>query len=550
MVAVRRTGKQKAEKPESAPPPPSRGEMGLVFVAVFAGAVLFALWTNHAWEDYYITLRSSRHLAEGHGLVHQPGERVQAFSSPLNTLATAFFARVTGPGTDAAVLWLGRLLSSAALGAAAVLLFCATREGAWGFVPSLVLLGMFATDAKILDFSINGQETAFMMLFLSLALRAHLRPPSGARALGLAWAGLLWSRTDGLVYGACLAVGFFVFFEASPLVKSRLDLLKRYGRALAVAAVMYSPWLIGAWVYYGSPVPHTVVAKGLVRLGALNAVDLLGKLLTFPFSSFVKMNALQLAFLPAYSFFGSWPTPVSALGFALAWLCAFYWVLPFGRARTRAASVAFLLAAFYITHVAGWEPWYLPNAAIFGFVVLAGIVHDALPRARTAFVARGAAFGILALGLGLTVCVGYQMRIRQQIVEDENRKEVGRWLRENATSPTDSVFLEPLGYIGYFSGMKTYDFPGLSSPEVVAIRRRYGGRAHWSTLIGELQPTWIVLRPPEVAQVQAVDAELLRGRYHLAKTFDVSPRIAAVRWLPGRAYLNNDAVFLVYRRSQ
>jgi hypothetical protein len=33
-------------------------------------------------------------------------------------------------------------------------------------------------------------------------------------------------------------------------------------------------------------------------------------------------------------------------------------------------------------------------------------------------------------------------------------------------------FFEPLGYIGINSNFKTLDFPGLSSPEMIAARRR------------------------------------------------------------------------------
>ena len=34
--------------------------------------------------------------------------------------------------------------------------------------------------------------------------------------------------------------------------------------------------------------------------------------------------------------------------------------------------------------------------------------------------------------------------------------------------------MECLGYIGFFSGLKTLDIPGMSSPEVVASRRKLG----------------------------------------------------------------------------
>ena len=81
--------------------------------------LLFAALTNHAWEDYYITLRASRNLVDGHGLVFQPGERVHTFTSPLGVLVPAFFTWVVGSGHEAAALWLFRGLSAGLLGAAA-----------------------------------------------------------------------------------------------------------------------------------------------------------------------------------------------------------------------------------------------------------------------------------------------------------------------------------------------------------------------------------------------------------------------------------------------
>src|SRR5690349_11265175 len=53
----------------------------LVVLLAFLLPLAFAGFTGHAWEDYFITLRSSRNLVEGHGLVFNPGERVHTFTS-------------------------------------------------------------------------------------------------------------------------------------------------------------------------------------------------------------------------------------------------------------------------------------------------------------------------------------------------------------------------------------------------------------------------------------------------------------------------------------
>ena len=89
-----------------------------VFVLAFCIAAAFALATNHAWEDYYITFRVSKNLATGRGPVFTPGERVHAFTSPLNMLLPAALSYATGNRSDAAVLWLFRVISAASFAGA------------------------------------------------------------------------------------------------------------------------------------------------------------------------------------------------------------------------------------------------------------------------------------------------------------------------------------------------------------------------------------------------------------------------------------------------
>jgi len=80
--------------------------------------------------------------------------------------------------------------------------------------------------------------------------------------------------------------------------------------------------------------------------------------------------------------------------------------------------------------------------------------------------------------------------------------------------------LEPNGYIGYFSGLKTYDAPGLSSREVVELERRYGGLP-WGSLATELRPEWLVLRQSEIAAIAQTHPHLLDEQYVRSHEFDV-----------------------------
>src|SRR5688572_26910430 len=93
-----------------------------VFVTTFLLATAFAAYTNHAWEDYYITFRTSKNLATGHGLVFNHGDRLHTFTSPLGVLLPALSSVLTLNRSDEAALWIFRLMGITALSGAATLL--------------------------------------------------------------------------------------------------------------------------------------------------------------------------------------------------------------------------------------------------------------------------------------------------------------------------------------------------------------------------------------------------------------------------------------------
>ena len=116
-------------------------------------------------------------------------------------------------------------------------------------------------------------------------------------------------------------------------------------------------------------------------------------------------------------------------------------------------------------------------------------------------------------------------------------------------SSNETVFLEPLGYIGYFSQLRIYDFPGLASPEVVAARKKLGTE-DWTQLILEWKPDWLVLRPSEAESIHHKNQGLLTQAYSLVKIFDVSKHLESYRWIPGRHYLLGDQTFMIFKRNK
>jgi hypothetical protein len=521
----------------------------LIVLATLVVAAAFVVFTDNRWEDYYITYRTSRNLVDGHGLVYQPGEKLHTFTSPLGVLLPAAALAATGGSSDEAALALFRALCAGALATACVLLWQVT--GRWQWSPLARALAAFLPllEAKTVMFSLNGMETAFMLLFIVLGVRA-LSGDLGRTwpALGCAWAGLMWTRPDGFVFGGVAAAAWWFVRpgELSGLTRGRILIL--YLKAAAVAAALYAPWVIWAWNYYGSPIPHTILAKGSAAHAPALAdlpLHLLNQTLFFPWQ-----GALRGVFLPTYVWYSDWPALLRYWMHAAAWLALGYCLWPRANRAGRAASLCFVLTSLYVS-VAPRAPWYLPSHAIMAGIALAAVAQDLAQATRDRLWWRRTAQAVLAAHLAVAVAnlglAFWHVRVQQELVENQ-RRDIGRWIRELSPGGNETVFLEPLGYVGYFSGLKMLDSPGLSSPEMVRAIQDYQG--NWTRMIPALRPTWLVLRRHEAQATLLENPKVLTEDYHLWRTFDVSDRLAAVPLLPGRIHLEYDQTYDVFHRAR
>jgi hypothetical protein len=537
----------------------SFGAVPAFFVA-FALAMGFAAFTDHVWEDYYITYRASRNLAEGNGLVFTAGERLHTFTSPLGVLLPAAAFGLTGNTSDDVALWIFRVWCAAAFGGAAALVVAIGRRLRQARMAIVAGVALLALDAKSLDFTINGMETAWMLLFLAYAFGAHLRIESKTWIhLGMAWAGLMWTRPDSFIYVGLIAAGFWLFNDEAESGASRKRMLGVFVRAGILTTVLYGPWLAWAAWYYGSPVPHTIAAKGSIGSGR-TVWEFVATAARLPYLAWTGGATLESTFLPSYYVMGGWPAWWVWASRAVATMCAMLWVVPRLRREARVASFAFFGAHVYLSFFPYFPfPWYVPSTTLLAILSIGGglaqlfgrrkVTEDGAEKCHALYdtFAKWAGVGVVVVavvGAGwVTWNVARQVEAQQRIVETGTRRAIGEWLKANAAEG-DAVFMEPLGYIGFFSGLKTFDYPGMSSLEMVRARKAVG--EEWGRLIFELQPRWVVLRPFEVERIERANPGMLGEHYEVARVFD---REAEVRTLDvrGRPYLEHDARFTVFR---
>lgn len=522
-----------------------------VFAAALILALGYALCTDHAWEDYWITFRSAKNLATGNGLVHNVGDRLHTFTSPLGVLLPALASLLTGNSSDDAALWIFRAMSITAFAGAVALMFIVASRMGMHRVAAFFLAIWLLTDSKSLDFASNGMETPFLLLFLAYALWA-LFTEAGRRRwlhLGLAWGGLMWTRPDSFITIGALGLAVLLFNDRERTGMTRLDWCRMLLKAGLVCAAVYLPWFVGAWLYYGTPVPHTVIAKS-ASAEARSLGEFVWHSLRQPFTALTEDSALGSTLRPSNARFGGWPGPMLMACRVLGLLTYLIWLVPGVRWQARAASLVYAIFLSYLNYYpAVAMDWYFPGPAWLALLALAGLMERMLQligRSRWRAVPLGAAAAWVVFGGWMTVCSTQLFATQQRVIDGGNRRDIGLWLKDNA-QPGDTVFLECLGYIGYYSSLRTYDYPGLSSPEVVKAMREC--ERDWKGIVSRLKPTWLVLRPQEALQILHGTVLSPDDRYELVKTFDVTSQLENLG-VRGEELLAYDSCFLVFRRLE
>jgi hypothetical protein len=509
---------------------------GLVWAGALAAvALIYAAWTGHIWEDFFITFRASRNLAEGFGLVFTPGERVHSFTSPLGALIPAWGQMITHHETGA--LWCLRAVSALALGGAAWYLWLFCQEHALSAMAQAIALMVGLANVKLIDFATNGMETGLLVFFVLLVWRELLRPPGSRPALlAVGYAGLMWTRPDAFILAGAMSAGTLLFAPAG----QRHDRWRAIWLGILFGAALYAPWFSWAWWYYGSPIPQTVLAKIVLAPTGMPFLQLAMS----PLRLLVDATGIDGLFAPTYFFAGGWPRDLLALCRLFARGAAFLWLFPWLPRWAKIASFSTLCGGIYLHQIYPY-PWYLPPWALLAAIAWAGALALPIASSRYAISAGRIVAGLL---IGISLCLllvcAWQNRVQQRLIENGVRREVGLWLSAQA-SAHDTVFLESLGYIGYFSGLKMLDFPGLSAPEVTRVLAN--GDHSYASVIATFKPTWLVLRPQEIAQEHLVESPVWR-QYRPVYQRSAQSQLDAIRWLPGRAWLESDADFIVLRR--
>ncbi|MCS7287182.1 MAG: hypothetical protein RMK30_09210 [Anaerolineae bacterium] len=205
-------------------------------------------------EDAYITYRYSRHLLLGLGPVFNPGERVLGITTPFYMLILSAVALPFG-GPQAPFPTLAWLFNAfAGVLACAFIIRLGRKLKAEG-VGSLAAT-LWAISPWNVTFSIGGMETSLYVLFLLASFTFYLE--KRLMLTSLAGALALLTRPDALIFLIPLfSHGLYSLFKTREKAGAWL-------RAFALFFLLILPWIIFAFYYYGSVIPHSIKAKRLI----------------------------------------------------------------------------------------------------------------------------------------------------------------------------------------------------------------------------------------------------------------------------------------------
>ena len=177
---------------------------------------------------------------------------------------------------------------------------------------------------------------------------------------------------------------------------------------------------------------------------------------------------------------------------------------------------------YFVLLVPAFFVWYTPPftaVAVVGSAYGLWSLIRSLPNPRLRpILASG--FGVAYAAL-ILVPMPVTMRgekLIQQYVEVENREQIGLYLKSIAKSG-DTIGCEPLGYIGYYSRLPIYDYPGLCNRKVVQYLREHRRGHNLGAMLQYFHPTFLVLRPWESRTRQHVMRPWISQDYSLIRIF-------------------------------
>lgn len=460
-------------------------------------------------DDAYITFRYAQNLLAGNGIVYNVGEAVLGTTTPLYMLVMAGFGLFTG-GSQAPFPTLSMLVNAFADGLTCWLIFkFAERLGyrRAGLAAAMV----WAVAPWSVTFAIGGMETSLLVL-LGMAT-FYLYSIDKPVAAGLCGSLSLLTRPDALLF--LLPLGIERLRRAFGPKKINPQPLPINYKELLVFGIPTLAWILYSTVIYGSPIPHSILAKvAAYRLPLEAALIRLVQHFATPFLG-------QLTF-------GNW-----WIGFGLMFFPVLYGLGALKIIREKVSIwPALIYPWFYLAVYAIANPlifrWYLtpPLPLYFIGIFLGGerLATDLKSKFPAIFLATSA-FALTLNGWTLLPDHGpdrpapKMAYIKLELLYEQAAQEIREQIE-----PGQVLAAADIGALGYYTRATILDTLGLISPQVDGYyplpESAYAiNYAIPSNLISDFQPDFLVI-------LEAYGRKTLLEDHNFSESYDLRKKIS------------------------
>lgn len=441
----------------------------VLLLLLIGGRIYLTITTQYTSDDAFITYRYAENLARGEGFVFNSGERVQGTSSPLHTLFLAAVAVVFSPSAIPPASFFIALLAD-----------CITIVCIWILLVNVCDVVRFFISAfvalypKVVLIGISGMEASLVVALMLLSL-CVLQDKRFYLAFVL-FALLLLLRIDTILW-IVLCVILYENKKSIPL------------GAFVLTIILYGSWVVFAQVYFGTWIPHAIVAKNISWQHLFPPFDPLRVLVGyFPFQGLRSVSpGIQSLVVMVFLI------PVIVEVIRLTRMRHPHRIFPLFFLSYNAAF------SFGRVWMADW--YYLPG--YISYFLVFGTFFDWVLKERQEMFSR--IFVKIPLQtlvcavLGTLLVVG-ALRWKENLGGLFLRQNIalGKWLKSNVPSSA-RVLIEPIGGVGWESDLYIYDYIGIVSPQVVEYRERFSNSDAWyMAFLQENKPEYLVFRNWEV----------------------------------------------------
>lgn len=426
----------------------------LAYIALTTG-VLYLFFAEWGYDDPYITYRYARNLVNGLGFVYNPGEQVLSTTTPLYVLVLAALSPL-----PLDLPHLSNLIGALSVACGGLLLYrLACSQGK--YVAGWAGLALYPSFPLLII--TLGSE---LPLYLALCLAAIVNYTLQRYSLAAVFAALATlAQPDGALVALLLAAHYLIKVQ-KPFP----------WRSIAWFIIITLPWLVFAWVYFGSPIPVTLAAKqyqGSMQISQRFIAGFLTTLRPFLRSPYFW---LELALAGIGLLFSFWN--------GRRWILLWVWT-------------GLYFMGYSLLGVSRYFWYYAP--LVPGFIAAVGMgvaaIHAWIASFRNPVSKAG---NILAGLMILLLFLAQAQSLQRQALSTDLRypvyRSLGEWLAAN-TPPDYSVGALEVGIIGYFSDRPMVDFAGLVQPDVAPLlvgSNSYEGAARWA--LHRYRPEILVLQ--------------------------------------------------------